>query len=423
MSNITYVPGNGNLPYGNRNLNPQGANYPSDSAYSPDETNLIQKSIAYVIYDAAPQQYNALKLLMDKPMREVNLDEFEYLESTFGRSPLEANANVGAEVAVPGDFVTQVIAVTNASLTRLSPDLIIIYENGAHGVIASVVGNNITVNSPTNLGLPAIATGDIFAVQSTIAADGMDYFSNYSRMETITRYNYIQFFMRVKRWARVEMQKMINAGTTDFMAKDKGEKMKQLRIDFFNSMWNGVRGEYTFSNGYVGKAMGGIFPTMVAAGCAFANPTVAGFKTAFETLCFQTNFKAEGSTRFVYGTQEMLNIFSDVYKQPGLRYTPDSKIADLRLQRIEFGGSSYVLVPCELWREPSCFESDWARRIIVLDTDSISPVKMKGIPQLEMGQTLNLQTGTRENFTDFYVGGQLSMEFNNPVGGFYMDVQ
>ena len=423
MSNTAYAPGLGNLPYGNRNLNPEGSNYANDSKYSPDETNLIQKEIARVIYDAAPAQFNSLKLLMDKPMKEKNLDEFEYLENTFGRSPLESNAIVAAAVAVPGDFVTQVIAVTNASLTRLSKDLIIIYENGDHGVIANVAGNNITVNSVVGKGLPGVAVGDIFAVQSTIVADGMDYISHYDRLDVITRYNYIQFFMRAKRWARVEMQKMINSGTTDYLQRDKAEKLKQLRIDMFNSFWNGVRGEYTFSNGYAGKAMGGIFPTMVAAGCAFATPTIAGFKTAFETLAFQTNFKAEGGTRFVYGTQEMLNVFSEVYKQPGLRYEPNSEVANLHLKRIEIGGSNYVLVPCELWREPSCFEADWARRIIVLDQDSISPVKMKGIPQLEMGETDNMSKGTRENYTDFWCGGHLSLEFNNPVGGFYMDVQ
>lgn len=423
MANTTYVPGLGNLPYGNRNLNPNGANYANDSEYSPEETNLIQAEIAKVIYDAAPAQFNSLKLLMDKPVKDKNLDEFTYLESTFGRAPLEANSNVGAQAASPGAHVTQVIAVTNASLTRLSPDLIIIYENGAHGVIASVSGNNITVNSPVNKGLPAVAVGDIFAVQSTIVADGMDYISHYDRLDVITRYNYVQFFMRAKRWARLEMQKMINAGTTDYMERDKAEKIKQLRIDMFNSFWNGVRGEYTFSNGYAGKAMGGIFPTMVAAGCAFATPTIAGFKTAFETLCFQTNFKAEGETRYVFGTQEMLNTFSEVYKQPGLRYEPNSEIANLHLKRVEIGGSNYVLVPCELWREPSCFEADWARRIIVLDLDSISPCKVKGIPQIEMGDTLDLKGGVLKDFTDFWAKAQLSIEFNNPVGGFYMDVQ
>jgi hypothetical protein len=423
MSNTAYTPGLGNLPFGLRNLNPQGSNYANDSAYSPEEVNLIQKEIRKAIFDAAPEQYNALKLLFSKPMIEKGSDEFEYLENTFGRSPLESAAIVAAQPANPGNFVTQTLTLTAGSLSRISKDLIIIYENGDHGVIANIVGNQVTVNSVVNKGLPAVAVGDIFAIQSTIVADGMDYISHYDRLDVITRYNYIQFFMRAKRWARVEMQKMINMGTTDYMEKDKKEKMKQLRIDFFNSFFNGVRGEYTFSNGYAGKAMGGIFPTMVAAGAASANPTVAGVKAAFEALAFQTNFKAEGSTRFIYATHEMLNVFSEAYKQPGLRYEPNNETANLHLKRIEIGGSNYVLVPCELFREPSCFERDWARRILVLDQDTINPVKMKGLPQLEMGETDNMQKGSLRNFTDFWCGGHLSLEFNNPVGCFWLDVQ
>lgn len=423
MSNRVYQPGLGNLPFGNRNLNPQGANYPSDSAYNPVETNLIQKEIKRVIFDAAPAQFNALKLLFDKPAIEKNLDEFEYLEKTFGRSPLTAAALAAPVVAVPGAVVTQTVTLTAGSISRVSRDVIVIYEDGTHGVVSNIVGNNITISSLVGQGLPAVAQGDIFAIQSTIESDGMDYFSHYDRLETITRYNYIQLFLRAKRWTRLEMQKFINAGTTDYMQNDKQEKLKQLRIDLFNSFFNGVRGEYTFSNGYTGKAMGGIYPSMLQAGSAFANPTAAGFKSAFESLAFQTNYKAEGATRFVYGTHEMLNLFSETYKQPGLRYQPNDSTINLDLKRLEIGGSNYVLVPCELFRERSCFEADWARRILVLDQDTIRPVKMKGIPMIEMGQTDDRSKGSYRDYVDFWVRGNLSLEFNNPVGSFHMLIQ
>ena len=423
MSNTNYTPGIGNLPFGNRETNPQGSFYNPESEYTAVETNLIQKAIREVIFDAAPAQYNSLKVLFSKPYAEKNLDEFEYLEKTFGRSPIESTAIVPAQVAVPGAHVTQVIPLTAASLDRVSPDLIIIYPDGSHGVIASIAGSNATVNSLTNEGLPAIAANDIFAIQSTVRSDGMDYYSNYERLETVTRYNYIQFFLRAKRWARVEMQKYMNAGTTDYLKNDKAEKMKQLRIDMFNSFWNGRRGEYTISNGYAAKAMGGIFPLMQNAGSATANPTLAGLQSSFEALAFQTNFKAEGGTRFVYGTDEILNEFSKVYKQPGLRYEPNNEVANLKLKRIEVGSMNFVLVPCELWREESCFESAWARRVIILDQDTVKPVKMKGIPALEMGQTDNMKRGSREDFTDWWCRGQLSIEFNNPVASFSMDIQ
>ena len=52
MSNKTYAPGVGNLPYGNLNTNPQGSNYAVDSAFSPDESLLIQKAVRQAIFDA-----------------------------------------------------------------------------------------------------------------------------------------------------------------------------------------------------------------------------------------------------------------------------------------------------------------------------------------------------------------------------------
>jgi hypothetical protein len=423
MSNTNYTPGLGNLPYGNRNTNPQGSFYSNDSEYNPVELNLIQKAIREVIFDAAPAQYNALKVLFSKPYAEKNLDEFEYLEKTFGRSPIESAVNVAPQAAVPGASQTQTITLTAASITRISPDMIIVYPDGTHGVVAAITGNDITVNSLTSGGLPAVAVGDIFAIQSTVRSDGMDYFSTYERLDTVTRYNYIQFFLRARRWARVELQKYINAGTTDYLENDKEEKMKQLRVDMFNSFWNGVRGEYTISNGHVAKAMGGVYPTMVAAQAASGNPTLAGLQPTFESLAFQTNFKSENGTRFIYGTDEILNEFSKIYKQPGLRYEPNNEIANLKLRRIELGTMNFVLVPCELWREESCFEAAWARRVIVLDQDTVTPVKMRGIPALEMGQTDDLREGSREDYTDWWCRAQLSLEFNNPVASFSMDIQ
>lgn len=424
MSTIAYTPGIGNAPFGNANTNPQSSNYATDSGYSPTESLLIAKAIRRAIFDAAPAQYNALKLLTMKGYKEVNNDEFEYVEKTFGRTALEVLVGAAAIPAVPGSEVTYALTLTAASITHASPDMVIIFADGTKGVIKSIAGAVITVVSHTSVGLPLVAVGDLLAIQSVIASDGMDYFSNYERLETITRYNYIQKFARAERWAKFELQKHINSGTTDYLQHAKEEKMKQLRIDLFNSYMNGTRGEFRISNNYLAKSMGGIYPTMQAAGSLSGNPTLAGLQSMFETLAFQTNFKTEGGTRFVYATDEMLNEFSKIYKQPGMRYEPNDETAKLRLNRIELGTMNFVLVPCELFREDSCFPSEWRRKVLVVDQESISPVKMKGVPAQNMGSTLDRgDNGTREDFKDWWVEAQLSQEFNNPVGSFWIDIQ
>ena len=266
--------------------------------------------------------------------------------------------------------------------------------------------------------------GDVFAIRSTISADGQDFFSNYERLDTVTRYNYIQFFTRAMRWNRVEMQKYINAGTTNYVAVDKKEKIRQIRTDLFNSYFNGERGEFPISNNYSAKSMGGIYPTMVAAGSLSANPTLAGLQSAFETLAFATNYKKEGGTRFIYGTDEILYEFSKIFKQPGLRYEPNDMVANLNLTMYKMGTMKFVPVPCELFREESCFPSDWKRRLLVVDQETVKPIKMKGLPQFEMGMTLDRgKNGTREMFKDWYVWAQLSIRFHNPLASFWLDVQ
>ena len=423
MSQQVYTPGIGNSPFGNVNTNPQSSNYGANSGYSAQESILIAKAIKKALFDTAPKQFNALKLVFEKEFVEYNNDEFEYLEYGFGRSAAECNAIVAGVAAVPGTAVQQVIAFTAGSIPHMGIDLILVYPDGTKGIIKAIAGNNVTVESQTSVGLPATAVGDIFSIQSTIQGDGMDTFSNYERLETVTRYNYIQLFLRACRWGRVELLKHQNSGTTDFLEADKKEKMRQIRTDLFNSFFNGTRGEFALANGLPAKSMGGIFPTMQAAGSMNANPTLAGLRAAFETLAFKTNHKAEGGVRMIYGTDEILYELSKIFKDPGIRYAPSDRIADMNLTEYRLGTMRFVPVPCELFKEQSCFPKDWARRMLVIDQETVAPVKMKGLPAMYTGTTLDRgANGTREGYKDWYVEANLSLQFNNPVGSFWIDV-
>lgn len=424
MSQRVYTPGVGNAPFGNVNTNPQASQYGTISGYSPQESILIAKAIKEAIFDAAPEQYNALKLVFEKSFEEVNNDEFEYLESTFGRSALEAAAGSLAVAAVAGTEVTQAITLTAGTINYVGIDLVLVYPDGTKAIVKSIAGPVVTVGSQTSAGLPAVTAGDIFSIQSTIQGDGMDTFSNYERLETITRYNFIQQFLRAARWGRVEMLKHQNSGTTDYLEKDKKEKMRQIRTDLFNSFFNGTRGEFALAGTNLPvKSMGGIYPTMVAAGSMNANPTLAGLRSAFETLAFKTNHKKEGGTRMIYATDEMLYELSKIFKDPGTRYAPNDTIANMNLYEYKMGTMRFVPVPCELFKEQSCFPKDWNRKMLVIDQETIAPVKMKGLPSMFTGSTLDKgSNGTREGFKDWYVEANLSLRFNNPLGSFWLDV-
>ena len=122
MSNQTYVPGIGNAPFGDVNANAQGSNYAQLSQFSAQETYLLEKAYFSKIYDNAPAQFNALKLLFSGGMDAIETvkgTEFEYYEHSFGRTAIEAAANTAAIAAVPGASQTQTITLTAGSLTRL----------------------------------------------------------------------------------------------------------------------------------------------------------------------------------------------------------------------------------------------------------------------------------------------------------------
>ncbi len=412
-------------PNNNSMLNPYGSNYAS--AYSKAETNLIAEAIHKQIYDAAPQQYDALKVLhaFGKTL-EKNLDEFVYKEKVFGRTSMTVHGWGSPTITLAGTYAT-------ADVIPVAVGDIVFHENGTPVIITAIAPNaaansaTIDVACQTGGALPTFATGQVISFASTIIADGMDTFRHYDRLKTIERYNYIQFFQRNSRWSTVELQKMMNAGTTDYLAHDKTLKIEQLRIDQFAMLFNGTRGNFPIAALAGGgsddaKMMGGIYPTMVAAGAPEITTAISGLQTAFETLAFATNFKKEGGVRMVYGTDEMLYELSKVYKESGVRYEPNDKVADLNLTQYNIGNMKFVPVSCELFREDSVLPTAWANKMLVVDQQSISPVKLKGIPSVMVGVTDNMQKGGTNNYQDWWVQANLSIQFNNPQGGFIMNV-
>lgn len=407
-------------PFGLGAANPQGSNYAAESGFNTDETNLLAKEIKRSIFDAAPAQYNVLKLLFSKNFDLRNSDEHEYLEQTFERTPLEAQSGVGATAASPGNIVTQTIALTAATTPYAGKDLVIVYPDNTKGTITAISGSNITVSSQTSKGLPAVTAGDVFSIESGIYADAMSTFNRFERAQTITRFNYIQFFLRARRWGAVELQKYKNTGTTNYLDVDKKAVLRQLRTDLFSTFINGTRGEYELSTGEIAKSMGGVFPLMQAAGSTNATVALAGLRPAFEAAAFASTYLSEGSTRFVIATNEMLYELSKQWKDSLVRYTPDSRIGDLNLDMLKIGNQNYVFVATELFKERSVFPASFARRILCLDMNTIQPVIMKGFPAMNMVETPGMEI--REGFKDYAVWAQLGMEFNNPLSSFWIDV-
>jgi hypothetical protein len=305
-----------------------------------------------------------------------------------------------------------------------------VFPNNRKGTVISVSTDTIHVvplNGQANL--PAAVAGDYLSIQGSVIADGQNFLTHYDRMSKVERFNYIQLMERDKRWTRMEIQKFANSGTTNYFELDKKEQLDLLLQDMFCSFWNGERGEANVlvpgqsATYYLAKTMGGIFPLMVAAGCGTASGvTEATLKEVFEALAFQTDYKTEGSTRFIFAQNSLLYALSKVWKEVGIQYRPDDKIGDLNLMEYRIGDMRFVPVATELFKEKACFPADWASRIFVLDLDTIQPVCMTGYAPIETGQTNPKGVnGSINDYTEWFIQAMLSLQFNNPLSSFYID--
>ena len=375
----------------NADLNSLASTYASTHGHNT--TALIQRIVKELIYDAAPQQFFDLKLLGMKPMEQIASDEWYYHEMGFGREAVIATA-------VSGSAAAQTITVSNTDF--ISVDTILVYPDNTKGIVT------------------AVAISDSFAVLSPVEADGMDSISQYFRVDTVEKHNFVQMLVKAIRFGKMELYKYQNAGTTsNYLSMQKQRMLQQFRIDMSNVLWNGTQGEVTLANGMRAKTTGGLFPIMVAAGSPSSSTTVASLPQAVEQLALDTEFKALGHVRFLYATPRMLHNLSQEYKRTLTRYAPDDEMAKLDLKAIDMGSSKIVFVPMKRFEEPSCFPSVWANRLILLDQESVSCVRV--FPD-EMGETLNREDGSLNNFTDYWISTTMGVQFNNPLGSGYIDV-
>lgn len=416
------------VPTPQQYLNPLGSYYDNTNT-----TNLIRDAIIRAIFDQAPKQYDPLKILNMAPLTGVPLDEFYYKEKVYSREALTVKSWVSgtATITLKGTYARELDMPVKVNT-------VIVDSGGTPHIITtlthSAVADSSTIVIEKQTGGAAYGAGDfveddVLSIEAAVIADGMETFANPDRTRLIERYNYIQLYQRTQKWTPLEFQKLVNAGTTNVLDFEKVEKLNNLRLDLFSTYFNGTRGEWTIrafdasGTTYKAKSMQGIYPAMVAGGSQHSTVSLSGLQTAFESLAFATNHKAEGGVRMIYATDELLYEISKLYKEPGIRYRPTDRIADLNLKQYNIGSMQLVPVSCELFKEHSAtLPPAWENRIIVLDQATVSRVVMNGIPAQQMGQTDNKQKGAFQDYTIWWVFAQQSLKFNNVLGSFYIDV-
>lgn len=411
------------IPTPNALLNPLGSSYDGNNT-----TNLIAQAIERIIYDQSPKQYDALKLINMIPMADTPSDEFFYKEKVFSREPLTVYGwnHSNATVTLAGTYAKEddIGVKTNHVIMKAGVPYIItgVTLGGANASILTVA----VQTGATALDAQTFAANDILNIAGPVIADGMDSLGDPVRVRTIERYNYVQLFQRTQKWTTLELQKLINNATTNILDYEKEEKLDQIRLDLFVALFAGKRGEFTViesSGNKKAKTMNGVYPSLVDGGAQHASPSLSGLNDAFETLAFATNHKSLGGVRMVFATDELLYQLAKSYKEPGIQYTPNDRIADLNLTKYKFGTMDIVPVPCDLFRANGVLGSEWENRMLVLDMNTLKRKKVAGLPAQDMGQTDNKQKGSLRDYIYWWVWAQQSLQFNDVAGSFYLDVQ
>jgi len=420
----TTVPLKSTSPFGVQDANASGSDYATN--YTHSTTNLLREELQRKIIETTPEQYKILQLIMSRPTLYKNMFEFKYKEKGFGRTALVSASD---EIS-PGADTSQTLTVTAGGGDSIAYNDIIVYPDNTKATVVSISGVTVVVHPYTGETLPAVTTGDKFAIQAPLTADGQNFFAHYQRMSTTEKYNYIQTILRARRWNRGELQEYKNSGTTDYLDLDKADVLEQLRMDMFNVVMNGTRGQATLSsdgsatsaNQYLAKASGGIVPTMIDGGASRVYATPATLVPLFENTAFVTNRKKEGAVRFIVGRDQMLWNLSKSYKSEGIRYQPKDMTMDLNLKEYNVGNMRFVPVTCELFGEDSMFPG-WENRLLVLDLETINPVCMKGYSPYEMGETDDKKQGSYRDYKDFWLQGTISIQMSNLTSSFIIDGQ
>ena len=403
----------------NTDLNAPGSGYAD--TFTHNETGLIERITKQLVFDAAPQQFFDLKLLAMKPFERIESDEWYYHEMGYGRDPVTLGVGgiTGGAPTQAGVAVTELDVVAIDTILVLPDNTKVIVtaksaETGA-GTIA-IASLDVTGTAPN---LPAVAAGQLLAQLSPVEADGADAISQYFRITTDEYNNYVQMVVKAMRFGKMELFKYQNAGSTaNYLSMQKQRMIQQFRIDLSNILWNGQQGEVTVTNSgataSVAKTTGGIFEILTARAAPTVTTPAASVDAALETLALNTEMKAYGATRFLYGTPAQLHNLSQLYKRSATRYTPNDEIAKLQLTAVDIGSSKIVFVPMRRFADTASFPASWQNRLILLDQESVSIVQTWGE---EMGETLDRRPGgTLQNYQDFWISTTFGVQFNNALG-------
>ena len=228
-------------------------------------------------------------------------------------------------------------------------------------------------------------------------------------------------------------QRYQNNGTTNYYERDMKHLMDECYRDLFALYINGTRGEHNIlvpadaglaAGTYKTKIGDGLFPFMQRYGAANSISSPATIVADFEALAFATNYEAAGATRWILGTDRVLHILSQMWKDP-VRYMSGDVTNSLDLTEYKFGTMKFVPVVVPQFESGTgMFPASFENRIIVVNPDRIAPTCMQGYETIYANNTGNLykKNGGYLDYIDYFVQYMVGFQMTGVGGSFWIDV-
>jgi hypothetical protein len=277
------------------------------------------------------------------------------------------------------------------------------FPDGSHGIVTAVnTGTgDITVNSYSNLSLPALAPGELLANRGPATADGVSDVLTTQRFQIAQFSNIIEDLGPVAvRFDLKEMKQWERMGTTDYVTKQMQAAYDRFLVGLQQTVWMSKYGTATLTNGQTATATSGILEQQSAAGVPNQPCTAATFVDVMRQTIFDTAL--QGSTeRVIFATRRILNLIGTNQKAEKIRYRPEDERWNLDVYEYEFYGHKLILVPMDQWEDTGSYGNIMRNQVVMLNKPDLSLRYFDGFPMISQKYELLNRESNPGNLFNF----------------------
>ena len=400
-------------------LNELGPGNNIADVYGTETSKLQALELKKMIYDLTPQDFIDVKLFMMKDPIISRSHVYTYLYMPYQRKSA-ITPTLGSSLTTTA---YQVVPITNP--TSITIDMILNHPTTEQKVIVRAVdlaAYTMTIYPLDGATLPTLSSGStyIFSQHGTVDGDLTNKVTQLQRVdEIIEKSNYVQWFKRGSTFGMIERYEYENNGTTDYMAKNDQNMLRQHHIDIGNATWNGTRGKVRLSDGNPALLMDGIVPQAIAGGALQGSCTVSQlFNTIIDGM-ESTRFGTGQQDKTIFATPKMISQFARQIKlnstAPLVRFkaTGDDGLS-ITLNGFEWQTGRVTFVPVQRWmQESASFPSSWENKVIVGNPETFQPY-------ITFPESIHFIGGfdknpyTENNFDRKFIKGTWSGALENP---------